>query len=209
MPGHTPDRCRCPSLRRSFNHAAWSTPARTSPAMWSRTERFNLWGGTVGYAVSTVSESWTERKCGGRWVVSIPRWTFPVALVVLAAVLGWMGRHYVVTSTPTPTVPDNHGDVSVYTNDPKAAVELSIYPVKNSANETLPEFQWVEFVLHVESRKYPVWWALTLEGDAAPLQRSSPTQASCRCLRASPMRSLSVGPISTMLLRRVSTLPPS
>ena len=93
---------------------------------------------------------------------------FPVALLVLAAALGWKGWDYVVSSTPTPAVPENDGEVSVYTSDPKAAVELWLDPAKNSANETLPGFQWVNFSLIIEAKSGPVWWALALGGDAAP-----------------------------------------
>jgi hypothetical protein len=92
----------------------------------------------------------------------------PVALVVLAVVLGWMGSNYVFSSTPTPPVPNNPSNVSVYTSDPKAAVELVLFPAYNSTNDTLPGFQWVDFNFRVQAENGPVWWALALGGDAAP-----------------------------------------
>ena len=123
----------------------------------------------VGYAVATVSESWTERRCGGAMdLARSEEMEAPLALVVLAAVLGWMGLHYVFSSTPTPPVPNNPSNISVYTSDPKAAVELVVFPAYNSTLDTLPGFQWVDFNFRIQAENGSVWWALALGGDAAP-----------------------------------------
>jgi hypothetical protein len=82
--------------------------------------------------------------------------------------VGWMGRYYVISSTPTPSVPNNLGNISVFTSDPRAEVNLRISPARNKAQETLPGFQWVEFTIFVYAKNGPVSWALALGLDAAP-----------------------------------------
>ena len=126
----------------------------------------------------------------------------PVVLLVFAALLGWMGWHYVVSSTPTPAVPDNHGNVSVYTSDPKAAVELWLDPAENSANETLPGFQWVEFSFVVVAKSSPVWWALALGGDAAPPPGELPGSAPADALDHPDDEGKECGPCRLDLFRR-------
>jgi hypothetical protein len=93
----------------------------------------------------------------------------PTVLIVVAAGLGWMGWRSQVEGTPTaPPLLDNGGWIEVFTSDPDASVSLRISQESNLANETLPGFQWLKINISImTSRKRPLWWALTLGGEAA------------------------------------------